>query len=813
MLELLWHESPFNDLSRSEAVLELLRFATTNLRDTVDSSSTPPMTEAERVGWLFGLDDSHASLNRHILWNKATAGINFAYGARGSSKAAQDKAEYRWRIVRFGLLAQALIDLRAGGYRLQIPVSKTLPPALPRRNSDFIGRNGELALLSSYSTDPDSVLHITGGAGVGKTALAIEWAHQVASEYPDGKVLVDLRGFSSLPPLDNRSAMVEIAAALGAAEHELPSDDLGLELAYQGLFTTRRVLLILDNVASAEQVSKLIPTVSSIRTVLTSRTGLSSLSLRYGLRVVGLDVLQIDDGIALLKKILGPSRVDSQRDSAEVLIENCGRLPLAVVIAAANLRRRPTKTLRTAAKEIDFPNVGKLNLLNSEFSLRRALDWSLGTLKKETRSFFLELVALPQNDFDYFIVGDLDPASGARHLDILLDLKLVEEQSEGRFYLRDLVKSYGIVTLIDEPGSTVAWLEGRLLRAALRMIGNALQIMSSSSWIDTAPGPNKQRELIEYFADSRVHLEFSIQWSVSHGKFALALLGLGAKWSLQINTGDWEGAINTLSAGAAHLEQAEIDARSLMEAKSTEFPEAGAVAALALAMGVKWPVLKQVTLTKVGQYFVSSIGRMDVASALIERTAEVLQDPNIELALPVEFLYEEIQGSEQAVLDWSAELERDFRAHLAPASSVENLDALDPSLISRLIVLAVAQLNRGDHQSSMENFKTAEALLWVSSNGGERDNTAMQMISILMGSTKVADFVARIIAEQSESLAGDNRKTLERTARDIRLKVHLACCTALLLCEEAHLSAAISGDLLHMMQNSFTYAKGSTRDS
>src|SRR5581483_9183643 len=165
------------------------------------------------------------------------------------------------------------------------------------------------------------------------TALAVHFAHRVADRFPDGQLYLDLRGYGPQPPVPPADALSGFLRALGVPGTEIPAEPAEREAYYRTVLAGRRVLVVLDNAAGAEQVRPLVPGTPSCFVVVTSRDDLAGLVARDGARRIELDALSEAEALALLRTLVG-SRVDTAPAAARALVHACARLPLALRIAA-----------------------------------------------------------------------------------------------------------------------------------------------------------------------------------------------------------------------------------------------------------------------------------------------------------------------------------------------------------------------------------------------------------------------------------------------------------------------------------------------
>ncbi|MFD0560564.1 DNA-binding SARP family transcriptional activator [Stackebrandtia endophytica] len=217
-------------------------------------------------------------------------------------------------------------------------VEKPVPRQLPRAPAGFVGRAGDIERLAAAERGGNISL-ITGMAGIGKTALALRWARSVADRYPDGQLFTDLRGASEEPPREPGEVIAGFLRALGVEGADIPADPVDRAELYRANAAGRRLLIVLDNAEDADQVRPLLPGDGHAHVLITSRHRLTDLT--EGPQSIGVDVLSHNESIDLLTRQLGPDRLIAEPAAATRLVELCGRLPLALRIAAANLSEWP----------------------------------------------------------------------------------------------------------------------------------------------------------------------------------------------------------------------------------------------------------------------------------------------------------------------------------------------------------------------------------------------------------------------------------------------------------------------------------------
>ncbi|MEU1818825.1 BTAD domain-containing putative transcriptional regulator [Streptomyces roseifaciens] len=316
---------------------------------------------------------------------------------------------------------------------------------LPRAPRGFHGREQELAALSRAADGEAPVCLVTGPAGVGKTALVMQWAHRNRAGFPGGRLYADLRGFSDTGEPTTAEVLREFLLALGVAPHRMPESANGAAALFRSLAADRELLVVLDNARDSEQVRSLLPGGARCVTVVTSRYRLSGLIVTDAARPVPVDVLTPEDGTALLAGVLGKERVLAEPAAARRLAELCSGLPLALRVAAARLADRPGWALSEMNAEM-LDSTRRLSLLDVEDTgVRAALRLTVGQLPEHVARHFACLGRHPGTRFDRYATAALiqtDLATVEAVMERLVASHLVTETAPGRWMLHDLVRLY-----------------------------------------------------------------------------------------------------------------------------------------------------------------------------------------------------------------------------------------------------------------------------------------------------------------------------------------------------------------------------------
>ena len=358
------------------------------------------------------------------------------------------------------------------------PVPHQLPPAV----GHFVGRAAELAALTGRLAEIDgpdraSVISVISGTpGVGKTALAVRWAHRVAQRFPDGQLCLDLRGYDAREPVTAADALASLLRALGVHDRDLPPTGEERAAAFRTALAGRRVLLLLDNAASAEQVRPLLPGDPASVTIITSRDLLVGLVARNGATRVQLDTLTAAESAELLRALIG-ERVDAEHAAAAMLAAQCCGLPLALRITAELAASRSGSSLADLAAEL-ADEQSRLDLLDAGAdpgtSVRAVFSWSYRHLGPDAARVFRLIALHPGSDFDGYCAAALTGLTVDRSGQILHLLErahLLQPARPGRYLMHDLIRTYArelaaAQDSADEPSTAVACLVGYYLGAA-----------------------------------------------------------------------------------------------------------------------------------------------------------------------------------------------------------------------------------------------------------------------------------------------------------------------------------------------------------
>ncbi|MEU4162452.1 BTAD domain-containing putative transcriptional regulator [Actinoplanes sp. NPDC026670] len=373
--------------------------------------------------WAAGRDaDALAVLDRHRTRLAEELGLDPEPNLAELEQAIrQDRAEVRERLLDFGAEYSEEFNVR--------------PAQLPRTAATFAAREAELAGLAGADA---AVTVITGPGGVGKTTLAVRWAHLAAGRHPDGQLYADLRGFGpEETPADPGDVLAAFLVALGVADQRIPPGTAERSALFRGLLDGRRMLLVLDNAHDAGQVRPLLPGGPGCTVVVTSRDRLTGL----GARTCELDVFDAGEAAAYLRERLGAALVDAAPEARDAVIARCGGLPLALAVVCARAAGFP---LPVVAEEL-AEEEGLDAFAGPGYDLRAVFSWSYRRLPEDAATLFRQLALHPGPDLSLgaaVSAGGRGRAETRALLGRLADAHLLVERRPGRYSYHDLIRSY-----------------------------------------------------------------------------------------------------------------------------------------------------------------------------------------------------------------------------------------------------------------------------------------------------------------------------------------------------------------------------------
>jgi DNA-binding SARP family transcriptional activator len=322
------------------------------------------------------------------------------------------------------------------------------PQQLPPPPADFIGREEEIETLRAALTRPEAlpICVISGAGGMGKSALALRVAHQIADHFPDGQLHLELRGTSDAPA-GPEEVLGRLLRELDPAVTRLPATLEERVGRYRTLMASQRKLVVLEDAAGEAQVRPLLPGGSGCAVIVTSRNRLVGLA---GVMFVELGVLPSDTAIDLFARIAGQNRVAAEHQAAAAIVTLCGRLPLAIRIAAARLASRRQWPLARLLDRLADEQRRLDELTVGDQQVRAGIGLSYALLPPQAQTVLrgLGLMGLPS--FPAWVAAsalDTDLDEAERILEHLVDVSLIDVEGvdpigQLRYRLHDLIRLF-----------------------------------------------------------------------------------------------------------------------------------------------------------------------------------------------------------------------------------------------------------------------------------------------------------------------------------------------------------------------------------
>jgi transcriptional regulator with XRE-family HTH domain len=399
---------------------------------------------------------------------------------------------------------------------------------LPRVVDDFTGRAAELAWISKLAQAEGSpgagvVGLITSSGGMGKTTLAVRAAHLLRPGFPGGVFFVDLLGMSP-QPMAAGDALWRLLRALGVADNEVPGDVPGRASLYRSLLRDRRVLVVLDNAGSEEQVRPLLPGEGTGRALITARRLLAGLE---GVRRLALSSLALPEATELLAAILGDRAASDGELALTRLAQLCEGLPLALRITGNRLVSRPGWDATELAARLADEERRLDQFTAGDLKVASAFGMSYEQLADSARRLFRRLAVVPGRDFSAAlaaVAGGMSAGDAWDALDELVDLGLLQDSAAGRFRFHDLVRRFARERLDEEPLAEREALTGRATSWLLRMATMA------GRWFEPGSG-----------CPARPHPDLAVMSSLEEAEL----------W-LRADADNWLGALRTAAASGQY---------------------------------------------------------------------------------------------------------------------------------------------------------------------------------------------------------------------------------------------------------------------
>ena len=320
------------------------------------------------------------------------------------------------------------------------------PQTLPGDAPSFTGRQRELEELADAVAASSGVvsIHAIGGmAGVGKTAFTVYAAHRLANRFPDGQIFLSLNAhMPGQEPMDPADALANLLLTLRVPPAQIPPGLAARSALWRDQLAHRRVLLVLDDAASTEQVRPLLPGSGGSLVLITSRQHLYDLQ---GAKVMSLDTLPADEAAALLVRLAGRAGLEPTDPAVGLIIGLCESLPLAIGLVASQLHHHPTWRLARLAAELGEARDRSEVMVGEDRSVAGAFDLSYADLTEGQQRLFRRLGLHSGPDFDDYAAAALDgtsPAAARGALRALYGEYLLIEQDEGRYRMHNLIREH-----------------------------------------------------------------------------------------------------------------------------------------------------------------------------------------------------------------------------------------------------------------------------------------------------------------------------------------------------------------------------------
>jgi DNA-binding SARP family transcriptional activator len=457
----LWGDEPLASLAPSTAKTRAVQALVEEYGQAVEKRADVCLRlgrHAELVADLHAMTARHPERER--VWSQLMVAL-YRTGKRADALAAYRRARAyladefgitpgaELERTHHGVLTDTLDDTAQHVNGATTALVRLTPAQLPTDMSDFVGRTSELATSRAVLTAPPGastpVLVISGMPGVGKSAFVVKLAHEVRSRFPDGQLFIDLHGYSEHTPLSPARVLSRVLPALGLPSTQVPSDLEDLTNTYRSLVADRRILLVLDNAANAQQVHGLIPAAPESAVLITSRSQMPSLAALTGARLLQLEPLAPAEAEQLVRTILTSARTPADTEIRQI-IELCGRLPLAMRVAATAYLHsaRPLPDFITELEQRD--RLAALTIADDpRATVRAVFDLSYRTLTAGAARLFRLLSLVPGPDFCRACaqhVADVSPEQAEQLLGELAAASLIHPGRPRHYRFHDLVRLY-----------------------------------------------------------------------------------------------------------------------------------------------------------------------------------------------------------------------------------------------------------------------------------------------------------------------------------------------------------------------------------
>jgi DNA-binding SARP family transcriptional activator len=436
------------------------------------------------------------------------------------------------------------------------------PRTLPAMAMPFVGRKELLRDLDEAASGSSAMVITTleGTGGVGKTALAVQWSHGIAESYPDGQLYLNLHGYSASASLRPIEALAKLLTALGISPAGIPADEEAAAALYRSTLSGKRVLVLLDNAASPDQVRPLLPSEPHCLAVITSRDRFTGLIASHGARRFYVDVMNPGEAVALFSEILGAARIANEPEAAAELAKACSHLPLALRIVAANLIDAPERRLSDVVADLHSEHgLGAMRVEDDpQMSVSVVIGQSYAKLDPAAQRVFTLLGMVPAADVT--VAGaaalcELPYAEMEAILDRLVRVCLAQE-SGGRYSLHDVVRLFAREQVTGEPSLEPLFDHylAQIDAAARLLYPQTLRLPVPARLENAAASFDKGEEALAWLEAERLNLVATVRHAAEKGPRSVAWAiadGLNGFFWIRRYMADW------LLVGELGLEAAE----------------------------------------------------------------------------------------------------------------------------------------------------------------------------------------------------------------------------------------------------------------
>lgn len=470
--------------------------------------------------------------DRKLSLKELAAGANVSKGYLSNLEhdIRSPSAEIAEAIDRALEAGGELADLAVPRPRARATRERIRPAQLPAALRSFVPRQDVLEQASAALAAHEGLIAFDGPAGVGKTAFTVHWAHTIATEFPDGVLFMDLRGYAAGPPEDPAVILGRFLRALGTSPQDIPSDLDGRVALYRTLLEATRTLVVLDNAVDAEQIRPLLPSSPRSLALVTSRNRLSGAVVHDGAVRITLHPMTSNEALVLMRSVLG-ARVDDELDAVRVIVDRAGRLPLALRIAGERANMLPTVPLRRLADELTRRQPLDVLTADETLAVRTVLSWSHDALPAPMAATFRQLGLHPGGPIRIEAAAALigrTPLQAQGHLSALATVHLVEQTAQDKFVMHDLVQAYALEQahkLAGEEANRAAL--SRLVDLYLNTGAAAIRML----W------PSRPRRPLDLPRRELTTLTFhrpadAVRWFEDELQLLVRLVRCGARWNI-----------------------------------------------------------------------------------------------------------------------------------------------------------------------------------------------------------------------------------------------------------------------------------------